>query len=389
MSIKQTESFKQELNDTYRTIIDIISYSGNSGIANSKRIQTYERAISVVKNARSAQLDKLVEELGINLTKAPCKVMKDIFKDDKVVLDKKEPYNGVTIKNGKILDENKTVKKFSKDLGAFDNLTVLTGLGIGIGNSSVADLVKMGYSSLDQLKIVYQKNKFKDFRKGLQGPLCKYFEGITRVSKMSREEASKWKQTIDNILDNTLKEFGPEKDLIYKIAGSYARKKEEIGDIDYVISTPNNKDLYNFLNLTLDKLSEITKVSDLDIELISVDETPRRPKSGETRYSTNVKIWFNNLTDNKKTKIELYGYAQNIDEFCFVYFARGASVELQKKIKIHASKNGYKLGPWALDKKGTDVPAWEYEPELFKERIGKEKITTIREIYKFLDYPIK
>lgn len=381
-----TQNFKKDLISTYEIIIDLIKINGDSGIVNKKRKETYQKAIGNVNETDSnIDISIFTKKLAGVLTEKPKKLMKELFTNEEVVLEDKAPYNGATIKNGKIVGDE-------GDIEAFKNLSVLVGIGIGLGDAGVKDLVRLGYTSIEQLKTIYEQDKFVSFRKGLQGPLCKYFEGTVRIEKMSREEATKWKDTIETIvnsvIDNT--EIG-DVQIKHKIAGSYARKKEEIGDIDYVLVANSTNDgsikasnvLYEIMNQVLDNLSDVSDIGNLQVELDSVTETPSKPIKGK-RYSTSIKLWFK--VGSLKTKVEIYGYSNT--EFCFPYFARSAEVNLQKKVKIQALKQGYKLGPWGLDLKDTDMSI-ETIPELvelIKEKLGKNKIETIKDLFKFLNY---
>ncbi len=376
-------SFKHGLIDTYRLIVDIIRYGGDSGIVTNRRQLAYRKAIKVVQESKeSRDVEKLYKELMTVLTTKPCKVMKDLYKNGQTKLENKNPYHGMTIKDGKVVDDCDYAKKYNQEIKAFGNLSQLTGIGIGIGDTSVQELIKMGYKTIDDLKKVYETNKFADFRKGLHGPLKAYFEGSTREERMTREQATDWKVVIDSIIGDVKKEYPG---LLFKIAGSYARpNKETIGDIDYVITIPDKDKLYMILNKILDKLSEVTKVGKDIVKLGTVDETPSKPK--DKRYTTGIKMWFER--SKKKVKVEIYGYAQDPQDWCFSYFARCGEVSLQKKIKFHASKKGYKLGPWALDKRGTNTPVWEFPDgkELVKKRLGKDRFESVRDIYIFLEY---
>lgn len=386
-----TTDFIKDLVSTYDVVLDLIKIHGDSGIVNRKRQETYKRALAAVKETDSTlELTKFTKGLESVLTEKPKKLMKELLKKGEVVLEDKPPYNGVVIKNGKIVGSE------GSELEAFKNLSVLTGIGIGLGDSGVKDLVRMGYTSIEQLKSLYEKDKFADFRKGLQGPLRKYFEGTVRIEKMSREEATKWGDVITKLVDEAIEEVVDDANVIvkHKMAGSYARKQEEIGDIDYLVVVNDEQDpskantmLYKIMTHVLDHLTEVTDIGSEDesfpVELDSVTETPSRAVKGK-RYSTAVKMWFK--VKSLKTKVEIYGYSNT--EFIFPYFARAGEVNLQKKVKFHALKKGYKLSPWSLDIKDTDssIENGPEQVELIKERLGKPKIETIRDLFKFLDY---
>ena len=384
METKTVASLKHELIQTYSTIIDIIRYGGDSGIVTNRRQQAYRTAIKVVREKEP--VTNFYKELLAELTAKPAKVLKDIYKDGKTVLEDKKPYHGMTIQNGKVVPNSDYAKKYVEELESFGNLSHLTGIGIGIGDSSVQELIKMGYKNIDDLKKVYDENQFVDFRKGLNGPLCAYFEGSTREERMTREEASDWEVVLEAISEELKKKH---KKLLHKMAGSYARKKKTIGDIDYLLTIESAEEMYDILNEMLDKVSEINKVGSDEVVVDSVEETPSKPKK-DKRYASGIKLWF--VRNDKKVKVEIYGYALPADQWCFPYFARSGNVTLQKRIKYHASKKGYKLGAWSLDKRGTDTPVWEFPDgrELIKKRLGKmgkePKLTSIRDIFNFLEF---
>jgi DNA polymerase/3'-5' exonuclease PolX len=379
-----TREFIKDLVSTYETILDICKISGDNGIANKKRQETFKKAVGFVMETNSnLSLLDFVKELESILTEKPIKIMKELLTNGMVVLEKKTPYNGTIIKNGKIIDGYVDI-----DIEAFKNLSILTGIGIGLGDIGVKELTKMGFKTIDNLKEMYENDKFVTLRKGLQGPLCKYFEGTVRIQKMSRIEATKWRDTIQEIINNAIVDNYENITVKHKIGGSYARKQEEIGDIDYIVVVNDsqnnaNKYLYKLMNNILDQLTEITNIGDLPVELDSVSETPSKP-IGSKRSSTTVKLWFK--VGILKTKVEIYGYSNC--EFIFPYFARSADVNLQKKIKIHANKRGYKLSPWGLDKKDTDEPITDdlEQVELIRKKIGKDNIETLKELFNFLEF---
>jgi predicted nucleotidyltransferase len=380
-----TKVFIKDLINCYEVMLDLIKINGDSGIVNKKRKETYQKAIEFVKGVdTSVDIQTFIKKISTGLTEKPKKIMKELFANGEVTLEDKSPYNGATIKNGKVVGAEEEIE-------AFKNLSVLVGIGIGLGDAGVKDLVRMGYTSIDELRLLYEKDKFESFRKGLQGPLRKYFEGTVRIEKMSREEATKWRDTISEIVEKVISEIDDDEIIIkHKIGGSYARKKEEIGDIDYVVVVNDKKDqskanitLYNLMNNVLDLITEVNDIGNLLVELDSVTETPSKPIKGK-RYSTSIKLWFK--VGKLKTKVEIYGYSNT--DFVFPYFARSAEVNLQKKVKMQALRNGYKLSPWSLDLKDTDmsIETVPEQVELIRQKLGKDKIETIKELFEFLDY---
>jgi len=359
------EEFKNDLLATYQAIVDIIKYRGISGIVNQKRQETYIGAIEIVKEQQADSM--FIQRLESLLTLKPSKIMKDLFKDGQVTMENKEPYNGVTIRYGEIISPTENIQ-------AFRNLSILLGIGIGIGPESVKNLIQLGYSTIDELKEIYERDKFADFRKGLQGPLIKYFEGMHRTIKMTREDASKWAKILEDIVNDIVK---GDVNITHSMAGSYARGKEEIGDIDYliVVNGPDSGNkLYEIMNCLLDRLS--TKLENVQ-EILETPSLP--PKDKNKRYSTSIKMWFKNATGGSGTKVEIYGYSNA--KFMFPFFARAGDVRQQKDVKFQAIKAGYKLGPWSLDKDDIDV---ENYPELIRKKIGKDKFENIYDLFEFV-----
>ncbi len=202
---------------------------------------------------------------------------------------------------------------------------------------------------------------------------------LSILGKMSRSEATKWKECISDIVNNAILHISPKIEIKHKIAGSYSRKQEEIGDIDYIIVVNDNESLYQILINVLDQLTEVRNIGELPVKLDSVIETPSKLNKNNKIYSTAIKMWFK--VGTLKTKIEIYGYSNC--EFCFPYFARSAEVNLQKKVKMQAIKLGYKLSPYGLFIKDTND---EVDSDTVLEKIGKQKITTIKNLFDFLEY---
>lgn len=373
--------FKNDLISTYNEIINIIRIYGDTDIVNKKRQDTYLKSINIINHIHTDDLLKFIDLLNSSLTEKPKKIMNALYLKGEIKLDDKYPYNGYIIKKGELIGDLSYINSFK-------NISILVGKGIGIGDIGVKELINMGYSSIEQLKKEYNENKLVNLRKGLRNPLLKYFKGNVRLEKMSREEATKWKIILKNIINNQIIN-NSDVNIKHKISGSYARGKEYIGDIDYVIVV-NHKDnkkandiLYNLMINILDKLTEVTDIGNLKVSLDSVVEIPIKSDNIK-RYSTCIKLWFN--VDDKKTKIEIYGYTNT--KFIYPYFARSANVNLQKKVKLQAMRKGLKLSPWGLIIKDTDINI-EDQPkyiEFIKDKLEKNSIDSIKDIFTILDY---
>ena len=272
--------------------------------------------------------------------------MIELFNNGYVILENKSPYYGLIISHG-ILSNN--------ILQSYQNISFLTEIGIGIGDSSIKELVEMGYTNIDQIK-----NNYKEFRKGLKNPLNKYFKGHISTN-LTKEEATKWVIYFNKIIKNI------DKNIIFNIAGSYARGEDIIGDIDYVIVSKSDISLWNTMFKLYNRLSSIYTND------ISFDTALQYPKkyTNKKYYSTNIKILFK--TKKGIIKVEIYGYSKC--KFIYPYFSRTANTELQKKIKLYASKKNILLSPWGLIDKNTN--------DIVK---GSEYIKNIEDLYTFLNY---
>lgn len=336
------EEFKAKLVSTYSTIIDIIKLNGRKGVVSFKRQETYRKAIDIVNEINLEDfdnLDKVIEHLKNELTLKPRKVMEQMIKNDGlVILEDKEPYYSAQIKNGTIVGEN--------NVDVFKELSKLTGIGIGIGPSGIKELMEMGIKSIDELKEIYKKDKFASFRKGLKGPLIKYFTGMVHDSgKNERNVITKWKEIIDKVISGFDVKFG--------IAGSYYREASLVGDIDYVVVAKNNVILYESMIGIMEGLKKNIKT------LL----TEKDPKKGDECV---LKAWIIGVGGAENIKIEIYGYSGC--SFEIAHFARSAETELQKKIRYHANRLGYKLSATGLYHRENDkiVDGIDTLDELFK-----------------------
>jgi hypothetical protein len=409
-SRSRSKYFCNDLINTFKTIINIIEYQiynkNLKNISNKKRIETYSNAVN---NLLEYEYSCNVRPQDLRyLTKRPLEIAQELYNTSYVHLENKDPYDALIIHKGLVVGP-KNKSKLIADINSYSSLKKLTEFGIGIGPSSLMELVKVGIKNISSLRKMYKEpSQFRDLNisKGLSKALCKYFEiseyssqvqgpsqGPSQgLNKLPRSEISIWFNVINKIIFDLKKSNLNYEDLIYAPAGSYARGSEFIGDVDYVLSIDNPTYLYQILKNIFQKLTLIDKVGPSKVKLYSVEDLPRRPKSStEKRYSANLKVIFLIEQDHKQDptylKVEFYGYSQSPDEFFFPYFARTEPTSLQKKIKIIASKKGLKLGPFNLDIKGTNTPI--YEDQLLRtalyNKISKFKIMNKEDLFKTLD----
>lgn len=373
----------------FETIVAVVKHRGSGGIVNFKRIQTYKETVDLLQSLseeprfKDSKINTNTKKQFLEFLKEHMKnkpkafgLIKQVLETNKMQLENKPPYGGIVIKKGIIQD-----RQIENEIRGFSQLSRLLGKGTGLGNVSVNELIRMNYDSIEKLKKEYDKNKFEKFRKGLKTPLIKFFEGTTREDKMPRKEATEWKKIISKMVTDISKKI--KTPILHEIAGSYARGREIIGDIDYVITVDNDKDLYKMMLALTEKLQKVTKVGKKSVKFVRFDEKPKPKNPKKERYSTTIKLWFLG-NDGKHTKVEIYSYSQPSDHFIFSLFARSGSVWQQKKVRFHASKEGFKLSQWGIDKKGTDNSV--LETPIVKKRLGKKHFKTVDDIYKFLRY---
>ncbi len=339
---KNSKIFKKDLSSTFHIILNLLRFKGDNNVSNKHRQHVYKKSIHIVDNIdTSRDLNEIVSILLKILPNKPKNIMLELYLNKKVILDNKPPYNGMTIYNGNLI---------GGDLSAYENLDKLTKLGIGLGDVAIKELVNMGYTDVEQLRTNYIT-----LRNGLRDPLEKYFKNDV-LSSVSYREATKIKNVIDKLLTNT--------GCKNSIAGSYARKEKYVGDIDYVIVCKTNDELWETMTELFEKLCAL----DGKIKLFDVIQ---KPSIGTDKkfYSTHFKLVLEK--DKKLIKLEVYGYSNC--NFIFPYFARTATVEEQKKLKLKAASLGYILSPWGILEKDTR--------NLVKK---SDSITTIKDIYNFL-----
>ena len=373
------EELRYRLIRDFSIISLVAQLKGDRGIGNRKRIEVYQKSIGIVDDMQEFkeyenEEDNLVAaivHLKSEFTKAPSEKMMKILTEGLIRLDK-EPYNGVVVINGSVDD-----KDLQKRIESIVTLEPLLKAKVGIGASRIRDLINLGYSDLSDLENYKEDNRIPN---GIKKSLQKFFEGSARIKRMSWEDADEWKKTIVSILKE-IKPIYPK--LKGTMAGSYSRKENTIGDIDYVITHPDPDKLYEISDYLLKSLDSGKSVSNKKISIKRIDELPNPLNKGHQF----IKLWMEKEGSPTQIKVEIYGYVQKAENFIFAVLARSAKVDFQKKIRYKASKMGYSLSEKGLKDTRTGKLLEKGDTRLL-DKLKKPYFKTLNDLYEFLEFNI-
>lgn len=121
----------------------------------------------------------------------------------------------------------------------------------GVGPAKAKELVAAGVTSLDQLR-----ERQDELLNAKQKIGLKYYEDIQK--RIPRKEIDEYNYVFDEIFQNLLQKQG-NVDAKYEIVGSYRRGAETSGDIDVIITAPNN-DIYKLFIDELKSRGIITEI---------------------------------------------------------------------------------------------------------------------------------
>ena len=242
-----------------------------------------------------------------------------------------EIINSGTLKNVKNIsqvnkDKNKTIK-------LFESIT-------GVGLKRAEEWYKMKYKTITDIKKAIKNKKIKSTHHINIG--LKYYDDFKK--RIPRKEMDNINKIISKIVKKT------DKDLKYKMCGSYRRKLPTSGDIDIIITNPKIKDkIHNkkYLSKFVKKATECGFIIDNLTNL------------GEKKYMGVCRLG----------KI-----ARRIDIRCFnsyeyitalIYFTGSRNFNIY--LRNTALKQGYMLNEYYLMKKtGKKKIYLKYEKELFE-----------------------
>ena len=365
------------------TVIQIIQIFDRPGIPRTRRLDTHIKTIKNIKKYRNEdhdqnlsnedRIDNFIEFVYKTMTKSPIEKIESIISKGYLYLEK-DPYNGITIINGKI-----NYKHIQDKLDVHALFQEILASKVGIGLEKLKELTESGYITLDDLEQSYKTDKY--FSDSLKRNLDKYFEGLLKTNKMTYNQATYFVNKVCNYvsdINNKYKDSVRFSKTLVSEAGSYARKKDLIGDIDVVIVNQNSSILVKVMSL----LCEFFE-NDSDLKVIRFDE---RPKLDPERYQ-GIRVWLCHKMkdfDERPVKIEIYGYAINEYDLVFAKIARTIDVRSQRFLRYSATKKGLKLSEYGLYSRVTGA---KYEPgsSIFN-KIDKNYIEDLQDIHNLIDF---
>ena len=283
-----------------------------SNISNKFKLKTIINTLSIInKYDKEITLDNVSE-----LLKYPGLGRKTI---DKII----EIINTGTlevIKNYKTTD--------NKEL-----LEIFTSI-VSVGTKTAIGFIKKGITSIDDLKLKIENNEIKVNDKIKIG--IKYYNKF--FGNIPRNEIKEIKKVITSVIDNTNKEYNLDNNnkYIFKICGSYRRKKETSGDIDILISKYSDSNI-DHLQIFVNKFKE-NQLLNNNKPLIIDDITNKNYK---TKYMGFVKF-----KDNLCRRIDIRYVPWKWYYSALLYFT--GSAEFNKELRKKAKILGYKLSEYGL-----------------------------------------
>lgn len=225
---------------------------------------------------------------------------------------------------------------------------------VGVGRTTANKLLESGVKSVADLKKKIKNGEIEVNEKILLG--VKYYGKF--FGDIPRAEITKVRDVIESVINKMNKGLDDNNKYIFEICGSYRREKPTSGDIDVLISklgTDKKEDNINHLEIIVNKLKEpLTKN---DKKPLLVDDMT--DKNIETKY-----MGFAQYKDNPVRRIDIRYVSYQYYYSALVYFT--GSAELNKKMRMIAKKEGYKLSEYGITKKdGTHIPI-NSEYELFE-----------------------
>jgi hypothetical protein len=293
-------------------------------IAHQFRLKQVSQALSTIKKHPSQiTLENLEEFKQPGIGKGTLDRIKEILKNGK--LEELKNFKDVSDKDKKILEELESI--------------------VGVGKVVAKDLFDMGITSVKDLKNKIKSGEIEVNDKIKLG--VKYYGKFQ--GDIPRKEITHIYDIIKSIINKMNKKQDENNKYIFEICGSYRREKPTSGDIDVLVSklniTSDTNDNINHLEIFVNKLKENIEMNENQPLLVD-DITDKNP---ETKY-----MGFAQYKDNPVRRIDIRFIPYDSYYSALLYFT--GSAELNKKMRIIAKKEGYKLSEYGLIKKdGTKV----------------------------------
>jgi DNA ligase-1 len=347
------------------------SLKGSQKMSNTFRIRTYDRNIEILETMDdNLSFEKAVSFLKEFLTKACVNKLITVIEKGIIQLDK-EPYNGVTVINGIVSDP-----ELQSEIEAVITMEPLLNAKVGIGSNLLQQLIGLGYNDIDSLENFQTDKRISP---GLKKALTKYFDGSIRtVPRMSRDEAKEWRKSLNKKMKPLKSDY---KNLKYKMCGSYARKSETIGDIDYVIvNDGTNQDLYNIMMFLLKDL-EKEFIVDSKLVYVEKEEIPKASKGYKDQLHMMLRL--TKEGSGHKRKLEVYGYSSKKQDYLFAFLDRTASVPKQKEMRWKAHKLGLSLSGRGFKFRQSGIRLKPGD-KLIQDHLNKDYFDEVDDVYNFV-----
>ena len=311
--------------------------------ANSFRLrQSYNVMVTIKKYPEKLTLDNINEFKELpGIGKGTIDRIIEIIKTDK--LSELDEY--------KKTQKNKSPTEKKHDEMEAMTLEELESI-VGVGRTNALELIRMGVTSVDDLKKKIADGSIEVNEKIQLG--IKYFGKFQ--GNIPREEITKINKIISKIIDKLNKKFKLDDNnkYVYEICGSYRREKLTSGDIDVLVSkkTPTEG---NHLDNVVQELKKPIKGNNM-VPLIIDDMT----SNYETKY-----MGFAQYKDNPPRRIDIRYIEWPSYYSALLYFT--GSADLNKKMRQIAKKMGYKLSEYGLTSlKDNKMVPLESEYDVFK-----------------------
>jgi len=228
---------------------------------------------------------------------------------------------------------------------------------VGVGRTTALELIKLGVSSVEDLKNKINNNEIQVNEKILLG--VKYYGKF--FGDIPRSEITLIYDLIKKIIleINTYYNLNDTNKYIFEICGSYRREKPISGDIDILLSkyntTMQDNDEINHLKRLVKRLKNPIKNNN-NLPLLIDDITD---KNFETKY-----MGFAKFKDSPIRRIDIRYVPYDVFPSSLLYFT--GSAELNKKMRSIAKKMKLKLSEYGLTKEDGTIIQVNSEYDIFK-----------------------
>jgi len=307
------------------------------GLVNSFRQKQIKNALTTIKKypkkITNENLKEFAEFPGIG--KGTVDRIKEILKNSKLA---------------ELADFQETIDPKKKIIEELESI-------VGVGRATALDFIKLGVTSVDDLKKKIDSKEIEVNDKILLG--VKYYGKF--MGNIPRDEITKVHKLIKKQIDKMNNEYDLNDDnkYIFEICGSYRREKPTSGDIDVLVSKLGTKmdveEKVNHLDRLVKRLKKPIKTNN-NQPLLTDDITD---KSYETKY-----MGFAKYKDNPFRRIDIRFVTHDVFPSAMLYFT--GSAELNLKMRKIAKKLKLKLSEYGLTKEdGTKLPV-SSEYDIFK-----------------------